>query len=71
MKFTSAQTLRVWGCEGKEDRDDGGRLSVLAWVIMTEGAFCCPGKRNVAWMPLERGDSRFCFGQIEFEGVSG
>lgn len=44
MKFTSAQTLRVWGCEGKEDRDDGGRLSVLAWVSWQKVPFAAREK---------------------------
>lgn len=36
-----------------------------------QGAFCCSGKRNVAWVPLGRGDSRFCFRQVEFEVSQG
>lgn len=36
-----------------------------------QSAFCCSGKRNVAWEPLGRGDSRFCFRGVEFEVSQG
>lgn len=57
-------------------REEGGRAEggqALGYGLdnCARGAFCSTGTRNVAWEPLGRGDSRFCFGHAEFEMSQG
>lgn len=53
-------------------REEGGRAKdgqALGYGLdsCASGAFCSTGKRNIAWETLGTGDSRFCFGHVEFE----
>lgn len=50
---------------------EGGLALSSGLDSCARGDFCFTGTRNVAWEPLGKGDSRFCFGHVECEVSQG